>query len=109
MPNVTGIELFAGAGGMALGLSQAGIKLEVLIESNKHCCETLRQNNISHGFDWQTLDTDIRELDFCDLTKFNENFPTFFRWWDESFFMILNFIFILIFCYKFVVSSLLSL
>lgn len=67
MPNVTGIELFAGAGGMALGLSQAGIKLEVLIESNKHCCETLRQNNIDHDLGWQVCETDIRKIDFQDF------------------------------------------
>src|ERR1700676_666114 len=38
------IELFAGAGGMTLGLSAAGMPADHLFENNKHCCATLRLN-----------------------------------------------------------------
>ena len=38
------IELFAGAGGMALGLQQAGIDVVVAVEIDKWCVETLKAN-----------------------------------------------------------------
>ena len=41
------IELFAGAGGMALGLQQAGIDVVVAVEKNWMCCSTLRGNKAS--------------------------------------------------------------
>lgn len=38
------IELFAGAGGLALGLEQAGFKNRLMIEVDKHAANTLRTN-----------------------------------------------------------------
>lgn len=38
------VELFAGAGGLTLGLARAGMAPAVLYESNAHCCKTLRAN-----------------------------------------------------------------
>jgi DNA (cytosine-5)-methyltransferase 1 len=38
------VELFAGAGGMTLGLSAAGLAPDVLFELNHRCCATLRTN-----------------------------------------------------------------
>lgn len=38
------IELFAGSGGMTLGLALAGLSPDHLFELDKHCCETLRYN-----------------------------------------------------------------
>lgn len=57
---VTAIELFAGAGGLALGLEQAGIETLEYVEYDKFCCETLRTNR-PH---WNVVCEDIRKVDF---------------------------------------------
>lgn len=38
------VELFAGAGGLTLGLARAGMAPAVLYETNGNCCKTLRAN-----------------------------------------------------------------
>ncbi len=57
---VTGIELFAGAGGLALGLEQAGIHTLAYVEIDKFSCETLKTNRPS----WNVICQDIHEVDF---------------------------------------------
>jgi len=59
----TSIELFAGAGGTALGMENAGIKHVLLNESDKYACETLRANRPN----WNIVEDDIKNL------KFEEN------------------------------------
>lgn len=60
-PNaVTAIELFAGAGGLALGLEKAGIQTLAYVEYDKFCCETLKMNRPK----WNVLCSDIRHVDF---------------------------------------------
>lgn len=58
--NYTSIELFAGAGGLALGMSMAGINHLMLNEINHDACETLRLNRPS----WNVTECDIRKLNF---------------------------------------------
>lgn len=58
--NVTGIELFAGAGGLALGLEQAGINGLAYVEFDKYACDTLRINR-PH---WNVIEEDINLVDF---------------------------------------------
>ena len=55
-------ELFAGAGGLALGLEHAGFKKIFLNEIDKHACATLRKNRP----DWNILEGDIKNIDFSD-------------------------------------------
>ena len=57
---VTALELFAGAGGLALGLEQAGIKTLEHVELDKACCETLRTNRPN----WNVVCDDIHNVDF---------------------------------------------
>jgi DNA (cytosine-5)-methyltransferase 1 len=59
----TSIELFAGAGGLAIGLEQAGIKCLALNEYDHWACETLRRNRP----DWNIIEADVRKAFFSDL------------------------------------------
>ncbi|MYC59443.1 MAG: DNA cytosine methyltransferase [Gammaproteobacteria bacterium] len=43
------IEIFAGAGGMTLGLQNAGFQFSDVFEIDSHTCETLKTNHISNG------------------------------------------------------------
>lgn len=54
------IELFAGAGGLAIGLEQAGFEHVLLNELDSDACATLRQNR-PH---WHVVGGDIAAIDF---------------------------------------------
>jgi DNA (cytosine-5)-methyltransferase 1 len=54
------IELFAGAGGLALGLENAGINTNLLVEIDKIAASTLRFNR-PH---WNVIQDDIGNVDF---------------------------------------------
>lgn len=59
------IELFAGAGGLALGLEQAGFDEVALIEIDNTACETLKLNRPK----WNVLNEDVIEVSKRDLLK----------------------------------------
>ena len=59
------IELFAGAGGLALGLELAGFEEVGLVEFDKTACETLRINRPK----WNVIEEDIVEVSKRDLLK----------------------------------------
>ncbi|REC50639.1 MULTISPECIES: DNA (cytosine-5-)-methyltransferase [Chryseobacterium] len=56
------LELFAGAGGLAVGLEKAGLKCVALNEIDKFACQTLR-NNRPH---WRVMEGDIKDFDFSE-------------------------------------------
>ncbi|MGF1638021.1 MAG: DNA (cytosine-5-)-methyltransferase [Cyclobacteriaceae bacterium] len=58
----TVLELFAGAGGLAIGLEKAGLKCVALNETDKWACETLKKNRPN----WKVLEGDIKDFDFSD-------------------------------------------
>ncbi|MBR1730276.1 MAG: DNA cytosine methyltransferase [Selenomonadaceae bacterium] len=60
------IELFAGAGGLALGIERAGFNHIALIEIDKDAAKTLKINRPS----WYVLNMDIAEISPLDLEKF---------------------------------------
>lgn len=75
MANITrqraSIELFAGAGGLGIGLAQAGFIPKTVVEFDRWCCDTLREN---HGVldgaypedqsAWNVIEGDVRSVDF---------------------------------------------
>jgi DNA (cytosine-5)-methyltransferase 1 len=56
------LELFAGAGGLAIGLEKSGLKCVALNEIDKWACNTLRKNRPN----WKVLEGDIKDFDFPD-------------------------------------------
>lgn len=62
LKNYNVLELFAGAGGLAIGLEQSGIKCAALNEIDKWACATLRENRPN----WNVLEGDIKNFDFSE-------------------------------------------
>lgn len=63
------VELFAGCGGLALGMARAGFKHDVVVERDSDSVTTLTENKkrkVEHVRDWNVSPTDARELDFQD-------------------------------------------
>jgi DNA (cytosine-5)-methyltransferase 1 len=66
------VELFAGCGGLALGLSRAGCKPVLVVENDQQTVETLRQNGarrIAHIVDWPLRADDVRDIDFAQFGR----------------------------------------
>ena len=59
------IELFAGAGGLALGIEKAGFECIGLIDINHDACETLKKNRPT----WNVIEGDITKIADEDLEK----------------------------------------
>jgi len=57
------IELFAGAGGLALGMENAGLGCSLLVEIDKTACSTLKTNRP----DWRVVCQDVATVDFQDV------------------------------------------
>jgi DNA (cytosine-5)-methyltransferase 1 len=58
------LEIFTGAGGLALGFARAGFNHAQFVEFNGHACRTLRSN-----FDHDAVcESDIRRVDFTGLS-----------------------------------------
>lgn len=56
------LELFAGAGGLAVGLEKSGLKCVALNEIDKWACNTLRTNRPN----WNVLEGDIKDFNFSE-------------------------------------------
>jgi DNA (cytosine-5)-methyltransferase 1 len=64
------IELFAGAGGLGMGLHRAGFAPAKVVEWDRYCRETIRENrelprSPMHG--WPEVEGDVRGVDFRSL------------------------------------------
>ena len=64
------IELFAGAGGLGIGLCRAGFKPAKVVEWNRYCRETIAENRASKASPmagWPVVEGDVRDVDFRPL------------------------------------------
>lgn len=62
------LELFAGAGGLAMGTALAGFRHKAVIEFNHHACETIRINKREgHRLvkNWRVEQADVRMFDYA--------------------------------------------
>lgn len=63
------LSLFTGAGGMDIGVSQAGFRVVACVEMDPYCCETLRATAERERRDTKVVEEDIRSLDPAQLME----------------------------------------
>ncbi len=66
----TSVELFTGAGGLALGLEQSGWHHLALVERARYACETIRLNKhrgIESATSWNLISDDVRNVRYAEL------------------------------------------
>lgn len=66
------VELFAGAGGLAMGVSLAGFQSLAVVEWDKWACDTVRENQrrghpLVNG--WPLHEGDVREVDWATIPR----------------------------------------
>lgn len=68
MIRLNSIELFAGAGGLAIGLHEAGFSPKAIVEFNKDACRTIRSNKV---FDFGTglYEGDVSKFDYFSVSE----------------------------------------
>ncbi|HUN55786.1 MAG TPA: DNA cytosine methyltransferase [Smithella sp.] len=66
------VELFAGAGGLAMGVSLAGFESLAVVEWDKWACDTIRENQ-KRGYplvqDWPLWEGDVRDFDWSSIPE----------------------------------------
>lgn len=62
MNKLTAISLFSGAGGMDIGVQQAGFSIKACIELDKNCCATLRENIAREKRDTIVFEGNIKDF-----------------------------------------------
>lgn len=72
MRRMKSVELFTGAGGLALGLEKSGWHHEALIERDDHACSTIHLNeSLGHPIakDWKLFARDVRSIPYSELAR----------------------------------------
>ena len=65
------VELFAGAGGLAIAMSNAGFRHAAVVERNHDACETFRENQRLHLHavnKWPLYEGDVQDFDYRELS-----------------------------------------
>jgi DNA (cytosine-5)-methyltransferase 1 len=64
------VELFTGAGGLALGIEKAGFHHDTVVERDRDCCDTIRENQ-RNGYPllvgWRLFPGDVRKFDYSEI------------------------------------------
>lgn len=66
------VEVFAGAGGLAIGMANAGFQHLAVVERDHYACETFRENQRLHAHaveGWPVHETDATTFDFSTLGR----------------------------------------
>jgi DNA (cytosine-5)-methyltransferase 1 len=65
------VELFSGAGGLALGLAKAGFEHLAVVEWDEHACATLNENKdrVGEMRNWPIFQADVRKFDYSWLPE----------------------------------------
>jgi DNA (cytosine-5)-methyltransferase 1 len=69
---VRSVELFAGAGGLALGCELAGFKPAKVVEWDRWACDTIRENRANNYplvSDWDVFEGDVRSVDWTTIEE----------------------------------------
>src|SRR6185312_2017835 len=67
---MTSIELFAGAGGLGIGLHKAGFQPIKVIEWDRYCCDTIRENKkrkVRSVLSWPVYQSDVKTISYFKL------------------------------------------
>ncbi len=69
---LSSVELFSGAGGLAMGISQAGFRHEAVVERDRFACDTIRENQL-RGIEpvvhWPLIEGDVCKLDYSNFPR----------------------------------------
>ena len=65
----TVVSLFSGAGGLDVGLIQAGFDIITCIEIDPHCCDTLRAAASREQSSTRVIEDDIRNVNPTQLMR----------------------------------------
>jgi len=63
------IELFAGAGGLGMGVAKAGFSQQLAVETDQKCCNNIQINidsGLKHLLDWQLINKPIQQINFAE-------------------------------------------
>lgn len=66
------VDLFVGAGGLAIGVSRAGFRHKAVVEFDQDACATIRENQrrgVEPMAHWPLVESDVREVDFAPLSQ----------------------------------------
>jgi DNA (cytosine-5)-methyltransferase 1 len=64
------VELFVGAGGLGMAVSQAGFKPQLVVDWDRWACDTIRQNQkagLAPFTTWPLVESDVRQVNFSEI------------------------------------------
>lgn len=70
--SIRSVELFTGAGGLALGLEKVGCHHLAMVEFNAQACDTIRYNVANQqqlAKDWKLYQSDVRDIRYNEIAQ----------------------------------------